>query len=115
LRYQLSAPRILCLGCSGEKLDQISRLCRNLGPTRRWSRNGMALEFFVAASQDRLIGLDLVEAPADFRRSLCGHAAMLVEFNWVVRHHHSPSPPSYSDILGLMKPQFNSWSCQINN
>jgi hypothetical protein len=56
-----------------------------------------------------------VEAPADFRRSLCGHAAMLVEFNWVVRHHHSPSPPGYSDILGLMKPQFNSWSCQINN
>ena len=75
----------------------------------------MALEFFVAASQDRLIGLDLVEAPADFRRSLCGHAAMLVEFNWVVRHQHLPLPPSYSDILGLMKPQFNSRNCQIDN
>jgi len=75
----------------------------------------MALEFFVAPSQDRLIGLDLVEAPADFRRSLCGHAAMLVEFDWVIRHHHLPSPPSDSDILGLMKPQFNSWSCQIDN
>ena len=42
----------------------------------------MALEFFLPAAQDCLIGLDLVEAPADFRRSLCSHAAMLVEFNW---------------------------------
>jgi hypothetical protein len=31
-----------------------------------------------------------VEAPADFRRSLCGHAAVLVEFNWGVGHHHCP-------------------------
>ena len=50
----------------------------------------MALEFFVLLSQDRLIGLDLVEAPADFRRSLCGHAAVLVEFNRGVGHHHCP-------------------------
>jgi hypothetical protein len=79
LRYQLSTAGILRLGCSSEELDQISRLCCSLGPSRRWSRNGMTLEFFVAASQDRLIGLDLEEAPADFRRSLCGHAAMLVD------------------------------------
>ncbi len=70
----------------------------------------MALEFFLPASQDCLIGLDLVKAPADFRRSLCGHAAMLVEFNGGVGHHHLSLPPSYSDIFGLMKPQLNSWS-----
>ena len=70
----------------------------------------MALEFFLPVSQDRLIGLDFMEAPADFRRSLCGHAAMLVEFNWGVGHHHLSLPPSYSDIFGLMKPQLNSWS-----
>ena len=52
----------------------------------------MVLEFFLPASQDRLIGLDLVEASTDFRQSLCGHAAMLVQFNRVVRHHHLPSP-----------------------
>jgi hypothetical protein len=45
----------------------------------------MALEFFLPASQGCLIGLDLMEAPADFRRFLWGHAAMLVEFNWVAR------------------------------
>ena len=60
----------------------------------------MALEFFLPASQGCLIGLDLMEAPADFRRFQCGHAAMLVEFNWVVRYHLLPSPPSYSEILG---------------
>jgi len=69
----------------------------------------MALEFFLSASQDRLIGLDLVEASTDFRRSLCGHAAMLVEFNRGVGHHHLSLPPSYSDIFGLIKPQLNSW------
>jgi hypothetical protein len=31
-----------------------------------------------------------MEAPADFRRFLCGHAAMLVEFNRVVHHHRLP-------------------------
>jgi hypothetical protein len=70
----------------------------------------MVLEFFLPVSQDRLIGLDLVEAPADFRRSLCGHAAMLVEFNWVVRHHQLLSTSSYFDKLGLTKAEFNSWS-----
>ena len=83
--------------------------CR--GPLRLAGSSGrMALEFFLPASRDCLIGLDLVEAPADFRRSLCGHAAMLVEFNRVIRHDQLPSPPSYSDILGLTKPKFNSGS-----
>jgi hypothetical protein len=45
----------------------------------------MALEFFLPASQGCVIDLDPMEAPADFRRFLCGHAAMLVEFNWVVQ------------------------------
>jgi len=85
---------IPCLGCSSEQLDQISRLCCSLGPSGRGSCNGMTLEFFLPASQDCLIGLDLVETPADFRRSLCGHAAMLVEFNWGVGHHHLSLPPS---------------------
>jgi len=52
----------------------------------------MAFEFFLPVSQNRLIGLDFMEVPTDFRRSLCGHAAMLVQFNRVVRHHHLPSP-----------------------
>ena len=75
----------------------------------------MPLEFLLLVSQVRLIGLDLMEATADFRRSLGSHAAMLVEFNWAVRHRHLPLAPSYSDILGLMKPRFNSWSCQIDS
>jgi hypothetical protein len=52
----------------------------------------MALEFFLTASQCCLIGLDLVEAAADFRRCLCGHAAMLVKVYWFVRHNCLPSP-----------------------
>ena len=50
----------------------------------------MALEFFLSTSQGFLIGLDLLEAPAEFRRFLRGHAAMLVEFDWVFRHNHLP-------------------------
>src|SRR5260370_26087769 len=52
----------------------------------------MALEFFLAAPQGRLIGLHIVETPADFRRFLCGHAAILVEVGWVVGHNHLPFP-----------------------
>jgi len=50
----------------------------------------MALEFFLAASQRCLIGLDLVKAAAVFRRFLCGHAAMLIKFDWFVRHNRLP-------------------------
>ena len=46
----------------------------------------MALEFLLAASQGCLIGLNFMEVPANFRRFLSGHAAMLVEFHGVVRH-----------------------------
>lgn len=64
----------------------------------------MALEFLLPAAQGCLIGLDFVEAPADFRRSLCSHAAMLVEFNWVVCHHHSPF------LVWVYETQPISWS-----
>jgi hypothetical protein len=49
----------------------------------------MALEFFVLASQGCLVGLDLVEAATDFRRSLGGYTAVIVEFNWTVVHRIS--------------------------
>src|SRR5713101_6912121 len=52
----------------------------------------MALEFFLAAPQGRLIGLHLVETAADLRRFLCGHAAMLVEVDWGVGHNHLAFP-----------------------
>jgi len=45
----------------------------------------VALKFLFAASQGCLIGLNFKEAPANFRRFLSGHAAMLVEFHGVVR------------------------------
>ena len=50
----------------------------------------MALEFLLAASQGCLIGLNFIEAPANFRRFLSGHAAMFVEFYGVVRHDRLP-------------------------
>jgi hypothetical protein len=49
----------------------------------------MALEFFVLALQGCLVGLDLVEAATDFRRSLGSYTAVLVEFNWTVVHRIS--------------------------
>jgi hypothetical protein len=52
----------------------------------------VALEFLLAPPQGCLIGLDFVEAPANFSRFLCGHAAMLVEFHWAVRHNRLPFP-----------------------
>jgi hypothetical protein len=52
----------------------------------------VALEFLLAASQGFLIGLNFLEAPANFRRFLSGHAAMLVEFHGVVRHDRLPFP-----------------------
>ena len=72
----------------------------------------MALEFFLPASQDRLIGLDLMEASTDFRRSLCGHAAMLVEFNWVVHHHRLPFTLCTFPILRSPRNRANVKRCK---
>jgi hypothetical protein len=47
----------------------------------------------LAASQGCLIGLNFIEAPANFRRSLSGHAAMLVEIHRFVRHDRLPFHP----------------------
>jgi hypothetical protein len=44
------------------------------------------LEFLLAAPQGCLIGLNFVEAPANFSRFLSGHAAMFVKFHGVIRH-----------------------------
>ena len=65
----------------------------------------MALEFFLAPPQSCLIGLHFVETPADLRRFLCGHAAILVEVDWVVGHNHLAFPAcaipiSRSDTTG---------------
>jgi hypothetical protein len=57
----------------------------------------VAFEILLAASQGCLIGLNFMKAPANFRRFLSGHAAMLVEFHWVVRHDRLP-------FLSLGKP-----------
>jgi hypothetical protein len=58
----------------------------------RRGSEGVALEFRLAASQGCLIGLNFLEAPANFRRFLSGNAAMLVEFHGVVRHDRLPFP-----------------------
>jgi hypothetical protein len=50
----------------------------------------VALEFLLAASQGRLVGLNLVEAPANFSRFLSGHTAMFVKFHGVIRHDRLP-------------------------
>ena len=52
----------------------------------------MALEFLLAVPQGSLIGLNFMEVPANFRRSLSGHAAMLVEFHRIVCHDRLPFP-----------------------
>jgi hypothetical protein len=57
----------------------------------------VAFEILLAASQGCLIGLNFMKAPANFRRFLSGHAAMLVKFHWVVRHDRLP-------FLSLGKP-----------
>jgi hypothetical protein len=44
----------------------------------------------LAASQGCLIGLNFIEAPANFSQFLSGHAAMLVKFHGVVRHDQLP-------------------------
>jgi hypothetical protein len=54
----------------------------------------MAFEFFLAALQRRLIGLDRVKTTADFRRFLCCHTAMLVKFYRIVSHSRFPFPAS---------------------
>ena len=50
----------------------------------------MAFEFLLAVSQGCLIGLNFIEAAANFSQFLSGHAAMLVKFYGVVRHDRLP-------------------------
>jgi len=51
----------------------------------------VAFEFLLAQSQGCLIGLNFMEAPANFSQFLSNHAAMLVKFHGVVRHDRLPS------------------------
>jgi hypothetical protein len=44
----------------------------------------------LAATQGRLIGLNLLEAPANFGRLLGSHAAMFVELDRTVHHDRFP-------------------------
>jgi hypothetical protein len=66
------------------------------------------LEFLLAAPQGCLIGLNFVEAPANFSRFLSGHAAMFVKFHWVICHveltFHSFVARSSSEIWALRGP-----------
>ena len=55
------------------------------GAATAWCSNS-----FLPAAQGCLIGLNLFETSTDLSRSLSGHAAMPVEFNRVIRHHHLP-------------------------
>src|SRR5438046_5879897 len=47
---------------------------------------GVPLEFLLTVSQGCVIGLNFVEAPANFSRFLSGHAAMFVKFHGVICH-----------------------------
>jgi hypothetical protein len=73
----------------------------------------LAFECFLAIAQGRLIGLDLVRTPADFRGFPGGHAAMLVQVYWVAVHTYPPFP-QFQDIceqaivLKSSKPLFLS-------
>jgi hypothetical protein len=59
----------------------------------------MVLEFYLAASQLCLIGLDFVKTAANLRRLLGRHAPVFVKFDWLVRHNRLPFP-------GLRHPDF---------
>ncbi len=59
----------------------------------------MVLEFYLAASQLCLIGLDFVKTAANLRHLLCRHAPAFVKFDWLVRHNRVPFP-------GLRHPDF---------
>jgi len=87
MRDELLAPGILGLRRRGEKLYEILRLGRGLGPGFRRGCQKKPLQLFLASSQGRLIGLKLVQAlAAHFGRLLGGHAAALVEVDRVVGH-----------------------------
>jgi hypothetical protein len=71
----------------------------------------MAFEFFLAALQRRLIGLDCVETATDFRRFLCCHPAMLVKFDRIVSHGRLPFPASAVLISRIRRNRGASQRC----
>jgi hypothetical protein len=60
----------------------------------------MLLEFYLAAAQLCLIGLDFVKTAANFRRLLRRHPPVLVKFDWLVRHK-SPALSRLAPFLVL--------------
>ena len=54
----------------------------------------MVLEFYLAASQVRLIGLDFAKTAPNLRRLLRRHAPVFVKFDWLVRRHNRPPFPA---------------------
>jgi hypothetical protein len=82
-----------------EKLDQISRLFCGLEPSFRRCGCSLVLEFYLAAVQLCLIGLDFVKTAANLRRLLCRHAPVFVKFDWIVHHSRLTFP-------GLRHPDF---------
>jgi hypothetical protein len=71
----------------------------------------VALEFLLAMSQGCLIGLNFLQAAANFRRFSSGHAATLVEFHGVVRHDRLPflSLESHGLTKRIGRPVTASW------
>jgi hypothetical protein len=82
----------------------------------------LAFEFFLAISQSRLIGLNLMRTPADLGRFLCGHAAVFVQFHRVAIHGRLPPPvtppnPRHRDLSAdhpIGDPQRVVWRDQNN-
>jgi hypothetical protein len=52
----------------------------------------MVLEFYLAASQVCLIGLDFAKSAPNLRGLLRRHTPVFVKFDWLVRHNRPPFP-----------------------
>ena len=63
----------------------------------------MVLEFYLAASQLCLIGLDFVKTAASLRRLLCRYPPVLVKFDRLVRCHRLPFPACHIPICDLTR------------
>jgi hypothetical protein len=61
----------------------------------------VVLEFYLAASQVCLIGLDFAKAAPNLGRLLRREAAVFVKFDWLVRHNWPTLP-------GLHHPDFET-------
>ena len=72
----------------------------------------MVLEFYLAASQLRMIGLDFVKTATNLRRLLCRHTPVFVKFDWLVRHNRPAlsraAPSRFCDRAHRTAPKNNA-------